>query len=43
MSKSKKGNPYRSGEVVISPPGMVMPPVQGFTRFWEKGLGLEYR
>ncbi|MFT4660540.1 MAG: hypothetical protein ACI9N1_000364 [Flavobacteriales bacterium] len=42
MSKSTKGNPYRSGEVVVTPPGMVMPPEEGFTPFWEKKLGLLY-
>ena len=42
MKKSNKGNPYRSGEVVIAPPGMAMPPEEGFTPFWEKKLGLLY-
>jgi hypothetical protein len=42
MSKSEKGDPYRSGEVVVAPPGMAMPPEEGFTPFWEKELGLLY-
>ena len=42
MSKSIKGDPYFIGHIVSVPPGMVMPPVTGFTPFWEKEMGLLY-
>lgn len=42
MSKANKGNPYRSGHIVVPPPGMAMPPESGLTPFWEKELGLLY-
>ena len=43
MSKSIKGDPVlRIGHIIAPPPGIVMPPMNGFTPFWEKELGLVY-
>ena len=42
MSKSKKGNPYRDGFVLVTPPNITLPPETGFTPIWEEELGLLY-
>jgi hypothetical protein len=42
MSRTKTGNPYRTGEVVVAPPGKSLPPETGFTPIWEEELGLLY-